>query len=72
MNKLNSLSLSVLASTGMLASPVFAQVAAPDTTEAVTYLETHGPTVIAAIGGVMIILAAVAVLFKWAKASIFG
>ena len=50
----------------------FAVVAAPDTAATVTYLETNGPTVIAAIGGVMLTLAGVAVLFKWAKASVFG
>jgi len=50
----------------------FAVVAAPDTAATVTYLETNGPVVIAAIGGVMLTLAGVAVLFKWAKASVFG
>jgi len=52
--------------------PALAVVAAPDTAATVTYLETNGPILIAAIGGVMLTLAGVAVLFKWAKASVFG
>lgn len=56
----------------VIATPALAVVAAPDTAATVAYLETNGPTVIAAIGGVMLTLAGVAVLFKWAKASVFG
>jgi len=66
------LSLGLLGSVAMAAAPAFAVVAAPDTAATVTYLETNGPAVIAAIGGVMLTLAGVAVLFKWAKASVFG
>lgn len=46
--------------------------AAPDTTAAVTYITTNGPTVLGAIGAAMVIIAAVAVLWKWGKAAIFG
>jgi hypothetical protein len=61
-----------LVATAFVAPDALAQVAAPDTADTVTYLETNGPVVIAAIGGVMLTLAGVAVLFKWAKASVFG
>ncbi|EJL6328777.1 hypothetical protein NMR38_002902 [Vibrio cholerae] len=46
--------------------------AAIDVTGATTEITTSGGAAIAAIGGAMIGLAAVAVVFKWAKASIFG
>lgn len=69
--KRNALLL-LAASTALIAPEAFAQVAAPDTTATVDYLELNGPIVIAAIGGVMLTLAGVAVLFKWAKASVFG
>jgi len=72
MKKLHSLSLAVLSAVAVASPSAFAVVAAPDTATTVTYLETNGPTVIAAIGGVMLTLAGVAVLFKWAKASVFG
>lgn len=55
-----------------VAPDALAVVPAPDTESTVDYLETNGPVVIAAIGGVMLTLAGVAVLFKWAKASVFG
>lgn len=68
MKKYLPVALSLLVASGS----AFATVAAPDTAATVTYLETNGPIVIAAIGGVMLTLAGVAVLFKWAKASVFG
>lgn len=37
-----------------------------------TALTTNGTTILVAIGSAMIALAAVAVLIKWGKASIFG
>ncbi len=46
--------------------------AAIDVTGAVTSITTDGTSSITAIGGAMIGLAAVAVVFKWAKAAIFG
>lgn len=46
--------------------------AAIDVAPAVTQISTDGGMAITAIGGAMISLAAVAVVFKWAKASIFG
>lgn len=60
------------ASAALIAPDAFAVVPAPDTAATVAYLEANGPLVIAAIGGVMLTLAGVAVLFKWAKASVFG
>lgn len=46
--------------------------AAIDVTPAVTQITTDGGGAISAIGAAMIGLAAIAVVFKWAKASIFG
>ncbi|HDV5479469.1 TPA: hypothetical protein RI770_003428 [Vibrio cholerae] len=46
--------------------------AAIDVAPAVTQISTDGSAAITAIGGAMIGLAAVAVVFKWAKAAIFG
>ena len=66
------ISLALLSAVALASPAAFAVVAAPDTAATVTYLETNGPLVIAAIGGVMLTLAGVAVLFKWAKASVFG
>lgn len=39
---------------------------------AVDVITTDGTAAITAIGGAMLALAAVAVVFKWAKAAIFG
>ncbi|AQS36124.1 hypothetical protein Sps_00935 [Shewanella psychrophila] len=47
-------------------------LAAIDVTDAVTSITTDGGAAIAAIGGAMIGLAAIAIVFKWAKAAIFG
>ncbi|EOX4357018.1 major capsid protein [Vibrio cholerae] len=46
--------------------------AAIDVTAATTQITTDGGAAISTIGGAMIGLAAVAVVFKWAKAAIFG
>lgn len=46
--------------------------AAIDVTAATGAITTDGTAAVTAIGGAMIALAAVAVVFKWAKASIFG
>lgn len=52
----------------------FAQTApaAPDISGSVSYINTNGPTMLGVVGGAMVTIAAVAVLWKWAKASIFG
>ena len=41
-------------------------------TAAATAISTDGVAVVAAIGGAMLAMAGVAILFKWAKAAIFG
>lgn len=59
---------------GLLAlspSLVFAQATAIDVSEAVGQLDTIGTTVLA-VGGALLVAAAIAVAVKWAKASIFG
>lgn len=47
-------------------------LAAIDTTAATTAITNDGGAAITAIGGAMLGLAALAVVFKWAKAAIFG
>lgn len=46
--------------------------AAVDVSAATTSITTDGTAAITAVGGALIGLAGVAVIFKWAKASIFG
>jgi len=50
---------------------VFAQATAIDVADAVAQLDTIGTTVLA-VGGALLVAAAIAVAVKWAKASIFG
>lgn len=50
-------------------TPTFAAI---DLTATTTAIETDGTTAITAIGTTMIALAGVAIVFKWAKAAIFG
>jgi hypothetical protein len=64
--------LSAAAFAAALPTASFAVVAAPDTTDATTYIETNGPTVLGDVGSVMVIISSVAILWKWAKAAIFG
>jgi len=54
---------------GLFAIPSFAVV---DVTAATTAITTDGTTAITAVGGALLALAGVAVVIKWAKASIFG
>jgi hypothetical protein len=64
--------LLAVASATMLPAAVFAQTAtAIDVSAAVDQLETIGTTVLA-VGGALLVAAAIAVGVKWAKASIFG
>lgn len=66
LNMNNMLAMSLLAfSGGTLAEGI-------DVAAATTAITTDGTTAITAIGTAMLGLAAVAVVFKWAKASIFG
>lgn len=53
------------------AAPLYAQ-AAIDVTDATTKITTDGTTAITAVGTALIGLAAVAVVYKWVKGSIFG
>ena len=52
-----------------LSAPAFAAI---DVSAATTSITTDGTAAITAIGGALLGLAGVAVVFKWAKASIFG
>ncbi len=47
-------------------------MAAIDVSAATTAISTDGSAAISTIGGAMLGLSALAVVFKWAKASIFG
>lgn len=60
-----------LAALPLLPSLAFSQATAIDVTGAVDQLETIGTTVLA-VGGALLVAAAIAVAVKWAKASIFG
>lgn len=55
-----------------LALGATASQAAIDVTAATTTISTDGTAAITAVGGAIIGLAAVAVVFKWVKGSIFG
>jgi hypothetical protein len=60
---------------GTLVTAAFVSVqsnAAIDVSPAVTALVTDGTEAISLIGGGLITLAAVAIVFKWAKAAFFG
>lgn len=46
--------------------------AAIDVTPATTAITTDGSAALTAVGGAMLGLAAIAVVFKWAKGAIFG
>lgn len=62
----------VLALVGLVASPaVFAQATALDVTAATAQLGEIG-TGIVAVGGALLVAAAIAVGFKWLKGAIFG
>jgi hypothetical protein len=65
-NVLLFLSAFILTATAGLAS------AAIDVTPATTAISTDGTAAITAIGGALIGLAGVAIVFKWAKGAIFG
>lgn len=49
-----------------------ASQASIDVTAPVAAITTDGTAAVTAIGGAMLGLAAVAIVFKWAKAAIFG
>lgn len=63
-----------LASAVALGSTVAASTAsaAIDVTAATTAITTDGSAALTAVGGAMLGLAAIAVVFKWAKGAIFG
>ncbi len=61
-----------LAAAGATAFTAFSSNAAIDVSAATTAITTDGTASITAIGGAMLGLAAVAVVFKWAKAAVFG
>ena len=43
-----------------------------EVTAVATTVKTDGPLTVAAIGGAILAMAGIAILFKWAKAAIFG
>lgn len=59
----------IVAATAALSSPSFAAI---DVTSATTAITTDGTVAISEIGGALIGLAGVAIVFKWAKGAIFG
>lgn len=65
---MNKKSLALLASSLVSAS----SFAAVDISEEVATLTTDGTSALTTIGGAMIGLAGIAVVFKWAKAAMFG
>jgi len=54
---------------GAASTPAFAAI---DVSSATTAITTDGTAAISEIGGALIGLAGVAVVFKWAKGAIFG
>ena len=66
----NYLKLALLAIVGLFATtPAFAVI---DVSAATTSITTDGTAAITAVGGALIGLAGVAVVFKWVKGAIFG
>lgn len=61
--------LVVTALAAVSATPAFAAI---DVSSATTAITTDGTAAITEIGGALIGLAGVAVVFKWAKGAIFG
>lgn len=43
-----------------------------EVTAVATTVKTDGPLTVAAIGGAILAMSGIAILFKWAKAAIFG
>lgn len=66
--KRSALILGVSAALAVVAPSAFAAV---DVSAAVTSLTTDGVAAITSIGGAMLVLASVAVVFIWAKAAFF-
>lgn len=58
-----------IAALTILSTPAFAEV---DVTAATTSITNDGTAAISAVGGALIGLAGVAVVFKWVKGAIFG
>ncbi|WP_299733202.1 major capsid protein [uncultured Endozoicomonas sp.] len=67
MKKLKHLAL--LLATSVMASSAFAEI---DVSAATTAISTDGSAAITGIGTALIGVAALAVVFKWAKGAIFG
>lgn len=69
MNKLLKTGLMVAFLAASVSSPAMAAI---DVTAATTTIGTDGGAAISGIGQAMLGLAAIAVVFKWAKGAIFG
>lgn len=61
-----------IATVALLPASVFAQTGNVDVTAQATSLQTDGLAAIGAIGAVLVTMAGVAVVYKWAKGMIFG
>jgi len=70
MNKKNVF-VKVLSGVALMTAAAASQ-AAVDVTSATTSITTDGTAAITAVGGALIGLAGVAVVFKWVKGAIFG
>ena len=61
-----------IATVALLPASVFAQTGNVDVSAQATSLQTDGLAAIGAIGAVLVTMAGVAVVYKWAKGMIFG
>lgn len=69
LNKKFAVGILFAAFLAFFSAPSFAVI---DVSAATTTITTDGTAAITAIGGALIALAAVAVIFKWVKGAIFG
>jgi len=69
MKHLKSIMLAMAFMMAFLSVPAFAAI---DVSAATTSITTDGTAAITAVGGALIGLAGVAVVFKWVKGAIFG
>lgn len=70
--KVKLIPLASLFALSLVSTSVFATGGGIDVTAATTTITTDGTAAITAVGGALIGLAGVAVVFKWVKGAIFG
>lgn len=68
---MKNIKIKMLVAAGLITSSGLAQAAVDVSTE-VTAFQTDVSTGVAAIGGAMLVVAGIAVTYKWIKASFFG